>query len=1237
MKKILYFIILFPILALGQTTTENFVKTTKYKTPTATSIAAPLPSLAIQEITYLDGLGRPIQQVINQQSNTGKDIILPIEYDAFGRQEKQYLPYIRTTASLDYDSSAITNVGSFYSSPTLSNNGNPNFEATTNPYSETLFEASPINRVLESASPGNDWEISNHHTVRMEYLFNTSADNIKMYKVTASWNPLTALYDIPLTDSGVYLPNKLYKTVVKNENWKTGDADTNTTQEFTNNQGQVILKRIFGESIINGIPNIVAHDTYYVYDQFGNLTYTIPPLVDTNSTITQTILDKLCYQYKYDYRNRLVEKKVPEKQWEYIVYDKLDRIVATGPTFAPFADRIALDKTGWIISKYDVLNRVVCTGWQESTVPIDSNQRYLKQNSQNNLTTTLNEIKQAIGSIDGIAAYYSNLVSPTTYKLLSVNYYDNYVFPNAPPSATFPTTVLNDASQAVYYNNSTLKPIGLPTGNWVRTLQNSTDINGETSYTLYDNKARAIRTYKKNYLGGYTQDDSKVDFSGKVLYTETKHKRISGSTEIYTRDDYTYSDQDRLLTHTQKIGTTGTPQLLSKNTYDELGQLITKRVGGTDITGAACLQKVDYAYNIRGWLKEINKIGGDPSIDPTPLNISGEPNDLFAFKINYNDPENDTSYSATSLFNGNISETYWRTSSDNIKRKYGYQYDNLHRLTNAVYHKPDLTVNVTNAYNESLQYDRNGNIVHLERNGNLDVQNSFMPIDNLDYTYQPDSNRLDIVTDTSNSTVGFRDDVNGIPDTVADYDYDINGNMIKDTNKGITSIKYNYLNLPTEIIFNNNANTKITYIYNADGQKVQKIVKTSSLVSKTTDYLARGFQYLNTVLKFFPHAEGYVNNTVVSNVNTYNYVFNYTDHLGNMRLSYSDSDKDGAISNSEIMEENHYYPFGLKHTSYNTNLNAYAKTASSDMVALKAIPVDPIDISNLPYKYKYQGQERQDELGLNWDSFKWRNYDYAIGRFISIDPLTEEYDTWSPYVFSGNRVIDARELEGLEPYVLFKSQREAAKDFSKRYNGNSIIDKVEYGTRIYKQKDSKGKISYAYTFPVKGKTYGVSYSRLTQNPPNTTETAIAHTHGSFLAPTDNIFSGTSGVRDEASSDIGTAEQFSINIYVATPNASFYEYNFKTDKITNLYGDDIPGDPNDLTFVKGCNIEATNDFYTNDYFTDSEAREYNVSDTKERKNNTKIKEYFNKFMPEMNKQGNQTKPDTGNYEDGEDGE
>lgn len=77
-----------------------------------------------------------------------------------------------------------------------------------------------------------------------------------------------------------------------------------------------------------------------------------------------------------------------------------------------------------------------------------------------------------------------------------------------------------------------------------------------------------------------------------------------------------------------------------------------------------------------------------------------------------------------------------------------------------------------------------------------------------------------------------------------------------------------------------------------------------------------------------------------------------------------------------------------------------------------------LSVSNVPYKYKYQGQERQDELDLNWDSFKWRNYDYAIGRFMSVDPLSEEYSYQSHYNFSENRVVDARELEGLEKVLI---------------------------------------------------------------------------------------------------------------------------------------------------------------------------------------------------------------------------
>lgn len=66
-------------------------------------------------------------------------------------------------------------------------------------------------------------------------------------------------------------------------------------------------------------------------------------------------------------------------------------------------------------------------------------------------------------------------------------------------------------------------------------------------------------------------------------------------------------------------------------------------------------------------------------------------------------------------------------------------------------------------------------------------------------------------------------------------------------------------------------------------------------------------------------------------------------------------------------------------------------------------------------KYKFQEQERQEELGLNWDSFKWRNYDYAIGRFMSIDPLAEKFPNWNPYNYCMKNPIMLTDPTGMSP------------------------------------------------------------------------------------------------------------------------------------------------------------------------------------------------------------------------------
>ena len=932
-------------------------------------------------ITYFDGIGRQIQNIFHEQSNSGKDIITHYEYDSFGRQSKEYLPYVNDSQSLNYIPNASINLIDYYANGQFNQTGNPFFEITTYPFSEKELELSEISRVLKQSAPGEPWSLNNGNVINFEYLFN-KPNEVKYFKVLALLDNSKKIYENSLTESGFYRENQLYKSKIKDEN-------NNITEEYKNKKGQILLKKVF-----NGSEELF---TYYIYDQFGNLSYVLPPLSDGN--ITQNVLDNLCYQYKYDDRNRLVEKKLPGKQWEFIVYDKLNRPIATGPAFSPYGD----ESIGWLITQYDVFGRVIQTGWKQLSVSDTERHSIQSQVNTNGFVFML-----------------------TSNEILTKNFYDNYNFSGAP--SPLPTPI---EGQLLATNVK-----GLPTGSWVKVLDSSTSTSCEVSYTLYDYKFSPIHTKTTIYLGGYTQIDTHLDWSGKTLYTLTKHKRKNGDSELIVKDMFEYSAQDKLVLHKQKINQLP-EQLITKNTYDELGQLISKNVGGEDVTGATAYQKVDYSYNIRGWLKSINDIAD--------LNTE---NDLFAFKINYNDFDSQgaNDISSAPLYNGNISSTYWKSNSDNVLRKYNYTYDNLNRLLEANYLKPQSS-SLFDSYLEKISYDKNGNILSLLRNGDQDTDGySFVyNIDDLEYfyDYNVSGNKLLKVMDKTGNTSGFDEgkdyesgDCDGIVDNTNDYSYDDFGNLVSDENKGIEKIFYNHLNLPVLITFLN-SNNKISYIYNANGVKLGKIleeeVETSpgdgetvefrtnetnavSNVMTETDYLS-GFQYKNQKLKFFPHAEGYVNATeemVFMGGTSYrfNYVFNYTDHLGNIRLSFGEDPRTNTV---KIIEENHYYPFGLKHTNYNSDYLIYSRFNTENIVLSRPPVGGPPATVVQQYKYKYNGKEYQDELGLNMYDYGARNYDPALGRWMNIDPKAEMSRRWSPYNYAYNNPMYFVDPDGMLP------------------------------------------------------------------------------------------------------------------------------------------------------------------------------------------------------------------------------
>ncbi|MEO4004940.1 DUF6443 domain-containing protein [Flavobacterium sp. CAU 1735] len=982
MRKLLMALLCAPVWMVAQTNSQNWTKKTSYREANSGRPAS--------AVTYYDGLGRPVQQNINKQSGTGKDLITHMEYD-MGRQIKEYLPYPATTNDMSYQAGA--------QSATLSYSQ----YSGQYPFSEKLVELSPLARTLKQGAPGSDWQVNPNantdHTIKMDYLTN-GANEVKNYFATTSWDNTNGVYTIQLQDKGYYAISQLYKTIVKDENWTSGT--NNTTEEFKDKNGRVVLKRAYN----NG-----AHDTYYVYDIYGNLTYVIPPLV----TNPASQLDDLCYQYKYDSRNRMVEKKLPGKQWEFIVYDKIDRVVATGPALSPFGGT----QTGYLITKYDALNRAVYTGWLQT-----ASTRATMQGQYNAAATIVSEERLKVGvtqTVDNVTISYTNRVIPTSgMTLLTVSYYDNYTYVNA---VTQPDAPLQTEATSV---------TGQPTGSWVRVITTPSETLNEQSYTLYDPKYRPIRSYTTNHLGGYTRVDSKLDFSGKVEFTQTYHKLNNSSPEYTIKDSYTYTDEDRLLTHVHQING-GVEELITKNNYDELGRLESKIVGGSDITGTSGMQKVDYRYNIRGWLTDINNSAplGDPGL------ALGE-GDLFGFKINYNQvTESDNAkviYATESqdgnvlpLYNGNISETFWVTSNDNVLRKYGYTYDAINRMTYSYYQRPETGNPATNSYNEYVRYDKNGNITNLFRNGNLDNQVFSIPIDELTYFYN--GNRLMRVNDLTNNPEGFKD--NGYGNTYNDYAYDANGNMTQDANKKITNIVYNHLNLPTEILFSDG--NKIAYIYNAAGVKVQKSVLDGGSTSRV-DY-QQGFQYENQELSFFPHTEGYVK---VTEGNYFNYIYNYTDHLGNVRMSWTWHKKNGSLV---IMEENHYYPFGLKHRAYNVESYTYAMPMDgSPGYNIPELVGETVDNPN-PYKYKYNGKELQDELGLNMYDYGNRNYDAAIGRFMNMDRFSEKYYHKNPYHYGANNPVIFNDIKG-DSIMIYSNQD---KSYVKYENGNLYSRNTETG------------------------------------------------------------------------------------------------------------------------------------------------------------------------------------------------
>lgn len=695
--------------------------------------------------------------------------------------------------------------------------------------------------------------------------------------------------------TGSYSAGAIYKIVLFDEHGKQ-------TIDFKDKQGKIVLKKVqltasADDGTGSGYSGWLC--TYYIYDDFDNLSLVIQPrgveLLDgiswpsnpSSFSAWADILKEQSFLYTYDSRQRLIKKKMPGVSGaSYMVYDQKDRLLMMQDTSQAAANQ-------WMVNVYDDLNRPVKTIlW-------------------GNANSQAFHADQALNTPN-----YPDL-SNESYDVLTEFFYDNYDWLSAngnPFSANRSTTddwaLYNPSNTSFPYPQSpaqSLQTVGLVTGSRTKVLWGNQYLY---SINYYDIEGRVIQTKAQNITGGYITTTNQYSFTGQLLLSyQLTNNANSGATQAHgvrTKQDLDLLGRVAAIRKEvftpNAVGNTG-EKIVSQNSYDALGRLKSKALepGYNSDQG---LESLVYDYNIRGWLLGVNR--------GYIANEVGQQSHYFGFELGYDKLANKSGRNFlagnnTGEFNGNINGLVWKSVGDKVIRKYDFEYDASRRLLKADFEQQvsgggwgatimNYSVQVGNGIDGSSAYDANGNIKSMAQYGWKLGGNPTVPIDQLSYSYVANSNKLKEVFDTysdPNTKLGdFKDGAN--VQGTDDYAYDLGGNLSLDNNKGVNSVTYNYMNLPELISVANKG--IISYTYDATGKKLRKIVSdyTVNPVKVTTTLYIGGAVYENDVLRFLEMEDGRIRFAKATTATCVplgdRFVFDYfvKDHLGNVRTVLTD-------------------------------------------------------------------------------------------------------------------------------------------------------------------------------------------------------------------------------------------------------------------------------------------------------------------------------------------------------------
>lgn len=681
----------------------------------------------------------------------------------------------------------------------------------------------------------------------------TPGTNVRLWKLDVSGMPVsTGLY------TAGYLGGTLTQTIDGSEKYVLNDREGNPVYEAA------LQKVTSGYDPVSGsfVTRKTYGETYYVYDELGRLRYTLSPkAVEAISAagwaVSQSIIDELCFSYRYDGRGRQHSVHKPGEQgYTELVYSKEGQTIMRR---SPLEQANGL----WELLFYDKSNRVIATGLLTS----NNDRAYWQAQAKAQAAQATNSpFYYSWGAGKGQHPPKTGLANT---EILSCTYFDQYPA-NVLVGETYNVTLFQPhllTGSTVDIPAARASVYGFQTASEVKVIHNP----GVTTFlqdwinvkNYYDYYGRMMYSVEQNATGAKDSIYYQYSVQGQPMLKWYLRNAIhNGSNRRTTElESYGYEAYSSRLTGIWRStnGSIGEPAV--RYSYDEMGRM-NKEILGND----AELRL--YTYNARGELQGINEeyaLTGSKAGDMT-----------FGEALRYD-------YGVTTpRYDGLVAGMIWRGSGGTAVKahSYTYSYDLAGRMTSAKYLEAATTGGVPLSWNttqrnysQSANYDVNGNMTTATRWG-VSQNPSYTgvyQVDRLNYTYLPNSNKLEKVNDavvTDYQTGDYQ------PGTVQGYSYDVSGNLVEDKSKGITGVDYTWFNKPQTVYF---PTSSIHYTYDAAGNKLQEVVKVSTRQSYT-NYIS-GAVYKGGLMNYISTAQGRTNMVFTTPRQEY-FV---KDHLGNIR------------------------------------------------------------------------------------------------------------------------------------------------------------------------------------------------------------------------------------------------------------------------------------------------------------------------------------------------------------------